>query len=162
MRSIFTESDLISAEIQNIHSDGSLHLHTRSLKYGKLENGCFVQVTSSLIPRLPQHFVSLDCGVDILLGVNGGVWITRSMPREWLLEANIGNSTVPDVETLSKLQRLHATTPIAPEVRLKISRVRNAVLLLARSHVSISPEHIAAVYHSSESLKMTPPVSIIN
>lgn len=158
MRSIFTEHDLISAEIQNINSDGTLHLHTRSLKYGKLENGCFLRVASSLVPRLPQHFVSLDCGVDVLLGVNGGIWVTRTMPREWLAEVSPGNSTVPEVEALSRLQRLHASTPISPEVRLRMSRVRNALVLLAEAHVSVSPEHVSSVYSASESLKLSPAV----
>ena len=46
MRSLFTENDLISAEIQNIGADGLISLHTRSLKYGKLENGLLVVVPS--------------------------------------------------------------------------------------------------------------------
>ena len=36
MRSYLEEGDLISAEVQNVFSDGSLSLHTRSLKYGKV------------------------------------------------------------------------------------------------------------------------------
>lgn len=39
MRSFFEEGDLVSAEVQSSQADGSLSLHTRSLKYGKLENG---------------------------------------------------------------------------------------------------------------------------
>lgn len=38
MRKHLQEGDLISAEVQNIFSDGSLSLHTRSLKYGKVVN----------------------------------------------------------------------------------------------------------------------------
>ncbi|XP_039288279.1 exosome complex component RRP4-like [Nilaparvata lugens] len=36
MRKYLSEGDLISAEVQSIFSDGSLALHTRSLKYGKV------------------------------------------------------------------------------------------------------------------------------
>merc|ERR1719187_1388755 len=36
MREYLAEGDLISAEVQQVHSDGALALHTRSLKYGKL------------------------------------------------------------------------------------------------------------------------------
>lgn len=36
MRKHLQEGDLISAEVQNVFSDGSLSLHTRSLKYGKV------------------------------------------------------------------------------------------------------------------------------
>lgn len=38
MRHYFVENDLISAEVQNIHSDGSIALHTRNLNYGKVCN----------------------------------------------------------------------------------------------------------------------------
>ena len=46
MRSLFIENDLVSAEIQNIGADGLISLHTRNLKYGKLENGQLVTVPS--------------------------------------------------------------------------------------------------------------------
>lgn len=36
MRKYLCEGDLISAEVQAIFSDGSLSLHTRSLKYGRV------------------------------------------------------------------------------------------------------------------------------
>ena len=36
MRKLLCEEDLVSAEVQNVFADGSLSLHTRSLKYGKL------------------------------------------------------------------------------------------------------------------------------
>lgn len=36
MRRYLQEGDLISAEVQNVYGDGSLSLHTRSLKYGKV------------------------------------------------------------------------------------------------------------------------------
>ena len=41
------EGDLISADVQNIFNDGSLSLHTRSLKYGKLGQVCLVNVSKS-------------------------------------------------------------------------------------------------------------------
>ena len=51
-RYISEEGDLIiSAEVQNIYNDGSLSLHTRSLKYGKLGQGGMVQVIPSLVRR---------------------------------------------------------------------------------------------------------------
>ena len=78
MRSVFTECDLISAEIQNIGADGQISLHTRSLKYGKLENGQLIIVPSALVKRLPQHYISFPWGVDCILGRNGYIWITRT------------------------------------------------------------------------------------
>jgi exosome complex component RRP4 len=80
MRTLFIENDLISAEVQQVNSsDGAVALHTRSLRYGKLENGRLVCVPQSRVRRLKQHFVTLDeIGVDILLGTNGWIWVTRT------------------------------------------------------------------------------------
>jgi exosome complex component RRP4 len=36
MREILKEGDMISAEIQSVYNDGTLALHTRSVKYGKV------------------------------------------------------------------------------------------------------------------------------
>ena len=47
---------MYKAEIQTINADGTLSLHTRSLRYGKLENGQFVSVPAGLIKRLPQVY----------------------------------------------------------------------------------------------------------
>jgi exosome complex component RRP4 len=47
--------------VQSIHSgDGSVSLHTRSLKYGKLAGGQLVEVPADLVKRQRQHFITLD------------------------------------------------------------------------------------------------------
>ena len=45
----------------------------------QLQNGQLVVVPSSLIKRLNQHYISLPWGIDLILGRNGFIWITR----EW-------------------------------------------------------------------------------
>ena len=40
MRTLYTEGDLISAEVQSFYADGAVALHTRSLKYGKVTIHC--------------------------------------------------------------------------------------------------------------------------
>lgn len=77
MRSFFQEGDLISAEVQSQFADGSLSLHTRSLKYGKLGQGLLLTVPACLIQRRKTHFHSLPCGAHVVLGNNGNVWISR-------------------------------------------------------------------------------------
>lgn len=47
MRNFFVEGDLVVAEVQSVHQDGSATLHTRSLSYGKLRNGVFMAVTGT-------------------------------------------------------------------------------------------------------------------
>lgn len=157
MREVFEEGDLVSAEIQNVSGDGVAALHTRSLKYGKLHNGHMVRVPSALVRRMAQHYVSLDCGVDVLLGMNGCVWVTRTMAGAWLEDsAAEANSANMQVETLSRLQELHASTPIDADVRRRICRVRNSVLVLAGAGVCVTPESITGVYRASERAELAP------
>jgi exosome complex component RRP4 len=47
IRTFFGEGDLVVAEVQSVHQDGSASLHTRSLKYGKLRNGVFLAVSGT-------------------------------------------------------------------------------------------------------------------
>ena len=79
MRFVYDRGDLIAAEVQQLHADGSIVLHTRSYKYGKacarqlmlaqpsvqllttslplqLEGGQLVMVPANLIKRQKQHF----------------------------------------------------------------------------------------------------------
>ncbi|KAG6462989.1 hypothetical protein O3G_MSEX013583 [Manduca sexta] len=76
MRKHLQEGDLISAEVQSVFSDGSLSLHTRSLKYGKLSQGVLIKVFPSLIKRRKNHFHNLACGVSVIIGNNGYIWIS--------------------------------------------------------------------------------------
>ncbi|KAI9136166.1 hypothetical protein BKA69DRAFT_1105751 [Paraphysoderma sedebokerense] len=77
MRKLLSAGDVVVAEIQSFFSDGSIGLHTRSVKYGKLRNGSFVSVASSLVKRCKSHFHSLPCGVDVILGLNGYIWVSK-------------------------------------------------------------------------------------
>lgn len=50
MRQYLQEGDLISAEVQSVFTDGSLSLHTRSLKYGKVSfKNCVVYTLFTLM-----------------------------------------------------------------------------------------------------------------
>lgn len=43
MRSVFREGDVISAEVQSVYHDGGVHLHTRSLKFGKVRRRAWMR-----------------------------------------------------------------------------------------------------------------------
>ena len=45
LAAVLVEHDLVSAEVQAYFQDGAMSLHTRSLMYGKLQNGVLVEVT---------------------------------------------------------------------------------------------------------------------
>ena len=177
MRRLYAEGDLLSAEVQQVtQSDGALILHTRSLRYGKLENGCAVQVPPGLIRRMRQHMCTLaDVGVDVLIGCNGGIWIQRAMPK--VGDAGAGgvaaaaaagegggnggsanggavdeDGAAPLAETLQRIRQRHAATPVLPDERQNIVRVRNSVECLRLVHCFVTPDTIRTVY--DESLKL--------
>lgn len=143
MRSFFVEGDLVSAEVQSMQSDGSASLHTRSLRYGKLENGqCYV-APAYLIARQKQHCVTFESiGVEVILGNNGYIWITRARAEVLGAEA--------EAEVLEAEHKVHANTPVLPDERLKIVRVRNCCAALHNAGAMISPESIMGLYRQTE------------
>jgi len=78
MRTFYCENDLISAEVQKVMSDGTVSLHTRNLKYGKLRNGQFLRVAANLVKRAKHHFHDLPCGVHLIIGTNGYIWLSET------------------------------------------------------------------------------------
>jgi len=76
MRSLFAEGDLLAAEVQALHADGSVLVHTRSRKYGRLAGGAVACVRPPAIRRGARQFNACPgIGVDLILGVNGWVWV---------------------------------------------------------------------------------------
>lgn len=136
MRKFLQEGDLISAEVQNVYADGSLSLHTRSLKYGKLSQGILVKVFPSLIKRCKTHFHNLTCGASIILGNNGFIWISPTINTD--VEGSGGFA-----------QNLTESVPRAD--REVIVRLRNCILALAQCKMMLYDTSIQYAY--DESLK---------
>lgn len=158
MRTLFREGDLICAEIQNVSSDGMISLHTRSLKYGKLENGQLIIVPANLIRRQPQHYITLSCGMDLILGMNGQIWITRSIPQAWKLQEKDWDEVTPLAETLQNLKMRHAQTPYTVEERQVAARLRNCISALAEERLQVTPDSIMSVYAMSLQCQFEPSV----
>ncbi len=60
--------------MQQVRQDGEISLHR--IKYGKkLGEGTFVKVSPSLIKRTKSHYHILHCGTQVILGMNGYIWI---------------------------------------------------------------------------------------
>jgi len=162
MRSLFVENDLISAEIQEVRYDGSLSLHTRSLRYGKLENGQFVAVAPALVKRMKQHMVTLPAlGVDLILGTNGYIWISRSLAAVdedadgGAASVGAGDSAMETrVEVLTAKRQRHADTPTSADDRRTIARVYRALLLLNERFRLITPESIVATCEELEAQEL--------
>eukprot|EP00088_Acartia_fossae_P017130 TRINITY_DN1969_c0_g1_i4.p1 TRINITY_DN1969_c0_g1~~TRINITY_DN1969_c0_g1_i4.p1 ORF type:complete len:302 (-),score=46.55 TRINITY_DN1969_c0_g1_i4:281-1186(-) len=122
MRKYLNEGDLISAEVQNIYHDGSLSLHTRSLKYGKLGQGCLLKVSPSLVKRRKTHFHQLPCGASIILGNNGFIWISPTQGGgEMDTSEGGGGGFTQNLEVVPESERE------------TIARLRNVVLCLAEN-----------------------------
>lgn len=103
-----------------MHQDGSLTLHTRNLNYGKvivcvsfrdnlnfllfkLGQGNLITVSSQLIKRQKVHFVSLPCGISIILGLNGYIWVTTSTIHE---NARKNGGFTPNTQVISLLKNI--------------------------------------------------------
>jgi len=132
MRRYLEEGDLISAEVQNTFNDGSLSLHTRSLKYGKLGQGCLVHVSPSLVKRRKTHFHQLPFGASVILGNNGFVWISQTLGEE----EKSGGFT----------QNLEVVPSGEREV---MSRLRNVILALASSGTMLWDTSLIYGYEAS-------------
>jgi len=133
MREYLQEGDLISAEVQMIHGDGALSLHTRNLRYGKLAQGVLVRVSPSLIKRRKTHFHNLPCGASIILGNNGYIWICPTINEEAL-----NGGFIQDMEPVPMLER---------EV---IARLRNSIIALAEHKVLIYDTTVLFAYEASQ------------
>jgi exosome complex component RRP4 len=136
MRAFFREGDLVSAEVQELRSDGGIALHTRSLRYGLLDRGQFVAVQASLVKRAKKHFHILRCGVHIILGNNGYVFLSILAP---------GTNDKTEGPDSCALQRADPSL----DERTRMARVRNAIVALDLEFVAISPDTIMDVYNVS-------------
>ncbi len=118
------------------------------MKFASGPGSLFV-APAHLVLRLKQHTVTLECGVDLILGNNGFIWLTRSRGSSAL-------GAEAEAESLELESHVHATTPTSAEDRLKICRVRNSIALLCQLHAMISPESIMQIYRRSEVMGLAP------
>eukprot|EP00035_Acanthoeca_spectabilis_P034300 m.28278 g.28278 ORF g.28278 m.28278 type:complete len:290 (-) comp6529_c0_seq1:900-1769(-) len=140
MRHMFVEGEVISAEVQSIFQDGAPSLHTRSLKYGKLTMGSFVSVVPALVKRCKNHFHKLPCGVSVVLGNNGYIWVGVEKDTEG--QASDSGAAAMDSSP--------ASASVGRGVREKIARVRNVILALASQGLAIFDTTIIYAYEDSE------------
>lgn len=145
MRLFLQEGDLICAEVHKVQpSDGTLSLHTRSFRYSKLENGTLIQVPPSLIPRRKNHYMTMiNSTLDVLWGTNGNIWIQRKLKETGGDEAN----NLADLQ--EQLRQEHANTPVLPDERQSIARLRNAIECLRLVHSIVTPELAEEIYNRS-------------
>jgi len=151
MRSLFLENDLISAEVQQYFPDHTMSLHTRH-KYGKLAQGFLVSVSPTLIRRAKSHFVSLECGVDLIIGNNGNIWVSPTAKKRITGDSDNDN----DEDDVVASKTTNEATTVHPEVRLNMARVRNSIISLSKMFMSVHPLTIQFVFMKSIELGFAP------
>lgn len=75
MSSYFDIDDVLVCEVQKVNKNGGAALHTRSDKYGKLQNGVLVCVPPSHITPMKSRFLLKDT-IEVVCGCNGFIWIS--------------------------------------------------------------------------------------
>lgn len=144
MRTLFSEGDLISAEVQQVHSEGSVALHTRSVKYGKLLGGQLVTVPAKLIKKQKQHFFAFEAiGVSFILGCNGLVWIYPSVVDA--LKKDQGEEEDDDPKALSR----RISQSLSKQQIAATTRAANCIRALSSLYFLIHPTSIKEAYEMS-------------
>ncbi|RDL37871.1 Uncharacterized protein BP5553_05304 [Venustampulla echinocandica] len=153
IRTFFSEGDLLVAEVQALHQDGSASLHTRSLKYGKLRNGMFMSVSGTGggggVVRARRQTWTIDTvhgggKVDVVLGVNGYIWISKHVEV-----ADNDTSITRIEESVSNMAYSSQNDEIPPETRREISRVRGVITLLVEEGLPVDEDLVMKVYEAA-------------
>lgn len=159
IRTFFTEGDLLVAEVQSIHGDGTASLHTRSLKYGKLRNGYFLSLTGTGggggqrggVARSRRQVFTLTTSrggeIDIILGVNGYIWISKHVQPP---ETNVSITRIE--ESVSKEVYSSQNDDIEVETRREIARVAGVIRALVESGVKVDEETVVRGFEAAAEL----------
>ena len=156
IRSFFAEGDLVVAEVQQLHQDGAASLHTRSLKYGKLRNGLFVAVSGTGggggVVRSKRQVWTADAAngaarIDILLGVNGYIWISKHV------EETEGEAGTPGINRMeenvsAKVYSSQNDDIDVPTMR-EIARFRSVILALVENGLPVDEDSVMRGYHEA-------------
>ena len=153
IRTFFSEGDLLVAEVQSLHQDGSASLHTRSLKYGKLRNGIFMSVSGTGggggVVRARRQVWTIDTvhaggKVDVILGVNGYIWICKHVEQVG------GDTAITRIEeSVSSTVYSSQNDAIAAETRREIARIRGVITLLVEEGLRVDEDMVMKGYEAA-------------
>ena len=168
IRNFFSEGDLLVAEVQGLFADGSAVLHTRSLKFGKLRNGLFLAVTGqgggggggagAAVVRARRQTWTIDQpesrgrAIDVILGVNGYVWIQMHVPGEGVTaETKVGVNRLDDVGAAKNVYSSQ-NDRIDPDTMREIARIRAVIVMLVEHGLRIDEEMVMKAYREAVEL----------
>lgn len=154
IRSFFEEGELVVAEVQSLHQDGSASLHTRSLKYGKLRNGYFMSITGQgggggVVRAKRQIFSLVTPGrggvVDVVLGVNGYIMIQQAAKVDAVMkEFNITRSE----ESVAANMYSSQNDEIPADTRREIARVAWCIRALAEGGARVEEDTLRRAFEA--------------
>ncbi len=117
----------------------------------QLEGGQFLAVRPVLMKRQKSSFHTLPCGVDVILGINGYIWLSPPkdvpstvsfLPLNFFSESLLARATLEQFLTSCRV-RYQETAAV---VREKIARVRNAIEVRS-ALLTLRPADVA-FYHN--------------
>jgi exosome complex component RRP4 len=158
MREYFQEGDLLVAEVQSIgNTDGVATLHTRSLKYGKLRNGIFLSVNGTgsgggIIRSRRQVFTlsgsvagSMPSQVDVILGVNGYIWISKHVEQEG--DSKAGGISISNLDdAVGKEIYSSQNDEINVDTRNAFARVSQCVKIMTEGGIRVDEDAVIRAY----------------
>lgn len=168
MRNYFQEGDLLVAEVQTVgSSDGVATLHARSLKYGKLKNGTFLAVSGTGggggVVRSRRQVFTINSGaqgggdVDVILGVNGYVWLSKHTEAG----ANVAKGGGMSISNLDDVVGSEAYSSqnelVAEGTRREIARIGECIKALAEGGVRVDEETTIKAYNAAVEYSLTQP-----
>lgn len=152
IRSFFGEGEILVAEVQQLFHDGSATLHTRSLKYGKLRNGYFMAVSGmgggAGVVRSKRQIFTVQTAqggeVDLLLGVNGYIWIAKHSEEK---KEEVGLNRLEEVATTSMYSSQN--DDIAAETRQEIAKIAGCIRALVERGVKVDEDTVRRAYDAA-------------
>ncbi|EEQ90276.2 hypothetical protein RJZ56_004994 [Blastomyces dermatitidis] len=170
IRSFFNEGDLLVAEVQAVHQDGAASLHTRSLKYGKLRNGVFLAVggmsaaggvvRGSGVVRSRRQVWTFPAShgageIDVVLGVNGYIWISKHVG-----DGAVGGAAGGDV-SITRLEEMVSSAiyssqndEIGLATRREIARLCGCIRVLVEGGVKVDEDTVMKAYRASLEIEL--------
>jgi len=127
------------------------------LMHYQLRNGQLVVVPPILVRRLKSHFLTLPCGVDLILGLNGYIWVSKHVKEneqegEEGFDAEAVYSNVNDVRDIYSLRNYWPTDwqlfcqEIDESTRAAISRVTQIIRILTSRFIPLSDTLLLEAY----------------
>ncbi|KAF1981327.1 hypothetical protein K402DRAFT_398606 [Aulographum hederae CBS 113979] len=161
IRSFFTEGELVVAEVQQLFQDGAASLHTRSLKYGKLRNGFFLQVSGAGggvgkkggVVRSRRQVFTLPTRhgggeVDVILGVDGFIWVAKHVDPMAAMEGKDVSFTRLE-ESVSLSIYSSQNEDIGVDTRREIARVTGVIRALVEAGERVDEEMVIKGYEGA-------------